>query len=339
LNAPDVPHISSETLEDFVLEKLPPVERAMVEHHVASCSSCRAALDEEQRFAAGIRSVGRAGLRSRLAESLAAPGQQRAPWGRILSAAAVLIVIAGIGIVYRWFTPGDRTPQVAETTAPALADKVSRDMPRPEEPEPSARFKEKRETPQASQPRISIVPAPALTEQRASRMQSGRSEGALMEKKGVLDAAAETPGVALAVSLKPSIWQTGQLSENPRSAQDERLSKADQQAAPPAAGAQMQKPQDLAGQMRTSPRTVVRVSPLADLPLADTADRTRAGAHGIPTQIIQSPDSLLFTLYTDLPFEREALRNARVRQITPDSILLLIGERHISYRLSLPAAR
>ncbi len=336
MNAPDVPHISSETLEDFVLEKLPPPERAMVEHHVASCSSCRAALEEEQHFAAGIRSVGRAGLKSRLAESLAAPGQQPAPWGRILSAAAVLVVIAGIGIVYRWFTPGDQAPQVAETMAPTRADKVSRDMPRPEEPEPSARFKEKRETHQASQPRISPVPTPALTEQRASRMESEPSKDARTENKGAVDAAAESPGVAMALSLQPSIWQTGQLSENPQSAQDERLSKTDQQAAPHAAGAQMQKRQDLAGQMPTSPRAFVRVSPLADLPLADTAGRTRGGAHGIPTQIIQSPDSLLFILYTDLPFEGEGLRNARVRQITPDSILLLIGERHISYRLSLP---
>ncbi len=160
-----------------------------------------------------------------------------------------------------------------------------------------------------------------------------------MENKAAVDAVAESPDVALALSLQPSIWQTGQVAEDSQPGRDERLLKSDQQAMPHAAGAQMQKRQDLAGHTQTSPRAVVRVSPLADLPLTGDADRTRTGARGIPTQIIQSPDSLVFTLYTDLSFEGEALRNARVRQITPDSILLLIGERRISYRLSLQAAR
>jgi anti-sigma factor RsiW len=340
LNEPDVPHISPETLEGFVLEKLPPVERTMVERHVATCSSCRAALEH---LAAGIRSFGRARLKSRLAESLAAPGQQPAPWGRILSAAAVLVVIAGIGIVYRWFTPGEQAPQVAETMAPVQADKVSRETARPEEPGPPVLFKDKREAPEGSQPRISPAPtpapAPALTGQTASSKESERSKDAFMENKAAVDAVAESPDVALALSLQPSIWQTGQVAEDSQPGRDERLLKGDQQAMPHAAGAQMQKRQDLAGHTQTSPRAVVRVSPLADLPLTGDADRTRTGARGIPTQIIQSPDSLVFTLYTDLSFEGEALRNARVRQITPDSILLLIGERRISYRLSLQAAR
>ena len=345
MNTPDVPHISPETLEDYVLEKLPPAERAMVEHHVATCSSCRAALEEELHLAAGIRSSGRTALKRRLAESLAASGQQPAPWGRILSAAAVLIVIAGIGIVYRWFTPGDQAPQIAETMAPVQADKASREMPRPEEPEPSARFREKREAPEGSQLRISPAPtpapvtAPALTGQTASTRESERAKDALMENKAAVDAAAESPDAASALSEHLSIWRTGQLTENTESDQYELFLKSDQLAAPHAAGAQMQKRQDLAGHIQTFPRAIVHVSPLVDLPLADAAGRTRAGAHGIPTQIIQSPDSLVFTLFTDLPFERDALRNARVRQSAPDSVVLLIGGRSISYNLSLPVAR
>jgi hypothetical protein len=329
LNAPDVPHISPETLEDVILEKLPPVERAMVEQHLATCSSCRAALEEERHLAAGIRSFGRAGLKSRLAESLAAPGRQPAPWGRILSAAAVLVVIAGIGIVYRWLTPGEQSPQIAETITPVQADKASREMAHPEKPE----------APEGPQPRVSPAPAPARTEQTAVRMESERSKDALTEKKAASDAGAESPDVAPALSQQPSIWQTGQLAENPRPGQDERWMKSDQQAAPHAAGAQIQKRQDLAGRVQTFPRAVVRVSPSADVLLTGDADRTRAGARGIPTQIVQYPDSLVFTLYTDLSFEGEALRNARVKQTSPDSILLLIGERQISYGLSLPVAR
>ena len=327
MNVPEVPHISPETHEDFVLEKLAPVERTMVEQHVATCSSCRAALEEERRIAAGIRSFGRARMKKRLAESLAAPGRQPAPWGRILSAAAVLVVIAGIGIVYRWFTPGEQAPQIAETTTPVQAEKASREQPaRPEENEPSARFRDKRE-------------APARTGQTASIKESERSKDAPIEKKAAVNAEVESPDAALALSLPPSIWQTGQLAENPQPGQDESRLKSDQLAAPHAAGAQMQKRQDLAGQVQAFPRAVVRVLPSADLLLTGAADRTRAGSHGIPTQIVRYPDSLVFTLYTDLSFEGESLRHARVRQISPDSILLLIGERQISYGLSLQPVR
>jgi hypothetical protein len=224
-------------------------------------------------------------------------------------------------------------------------DKASRDSPRPEESKPSARFREERDAPTGSQLRIAPAPvtapitAPALTGQTASTKERERSKDELIENKAAADAGVESPDVALTLSVQPSIWQTGQLAETPRPGQDERWLKSDQQAAPHAAGAQMQKRQDLAGRKQTLPRAVVLVSPSADLLLTGAADRTRAGVQGIPTQIIQYKDSLVFTLYTDLPFEGEALHNARVRQISPDSILLLIGERQISYRLSLQPVR
>jgi hypothetical protein len=91
--------------------------------------------------------------------------------------------------------------------------------------------------------------------------------------------------------------------------------------------------------MHTLPRTIVRVASLLDLPLSGTAGHTRVGMHEIPTHITQSPDSVVFTLYTDLPLNGQALRDARLRQVTPDSVVLTIGGRSISYRLSLPASR
>jgi hypothetical protein len=142
-----------------------------------------------------------------------------------------------------------------------------------------------------------------------------------------------------ALAEENAIWQTGKLTENPEPDQDDQWLKSDQQPAPHAAGAQMQKRQDLAGRVHTLPRTVVRVSPLLELPLSGTDSRTHVRTHEIPTHITQSPDSVVFTLYTDLPLEGQALRNARVRQVTPDSLVLTIGGRSISYRLSLPAAR
>jgi hypothetical protein len=331
LNEPDDPHISSESLENFVLERLSPAGRAMVENHLATCASCRDALEEERYLAAGIRSSGRSALKRRLAESLTAPDQQPAPWGRIVIAAAVLVVIAGIGLVYRWLTPVEQAPQVAEAIAPAQADKAPRDLPSSEKPEASRpskeerEFKAKREAPKA------------LTGQTASRAAGTPSKDVLMENS--VTGAAESPEAASALSSDHSIWQTGLLTENTASDQYELLLKSDQQAAPHAAGAQMQKRQDLGGRVQTIPRAIVRVSPLIDLPPSETASRTRVGTHEIPTQISQEADSIVFTLYTDLAIEGKALRDAHVRQIAPDSIVLLIGARSISYKLLLPATR
>ena len=339
MNAADVPHISSETLEDFVLEKLPPDERASVERHVATCASCRTTLEEERQLAAGIRSSGRAALKSRLAESLVTSGQETVPWGKILSAAAVLMLITGIGLVYRWLTPVEQFPQVVESITHTQADKAPGAPPPATEPQPSRRLQEK------------ISPVPALTEQTASRTEqkASRSEQTASDVEGMrlkdalseekVTAGAETPEVAFAPTVHRSIWQTGQLTENPEPDQDYLWLKSDQQPAPHAAGAQMQKRQDLAGAVHMLPRTIVRVSPLLELPLSGTAGRTRAGTYEIPTHITQSPDSVVFTLYTDLPLEGQALRDAQLRQVTPDSVVLTIGGRSISYRLSLPASR
>jgi len=360
LNAADVPHISSETLEDFVLEKLPPDERASVERHVATCASCRTTLEEERQLAAGIRSSGRAALKSRLAESLVTSGQETVPWGKILSAAAVLMLITGIGLVYRWLTPVEQFPQVVESITHTQADKAPGAPPPATEPQPSRRLQEK------------ISPVPALTEQTASgtdqtpsgtgqsasrtkqtasrtEQKASRSEQTASDVEGMrlkdalseekVTAGAETPEVAFAPTVHRSIWQTGQLTENPEPDQDYLWLKSDQQPAPHAAGAQMQKRQDLAGAVHMLPRTIVRVSPLLELPLSGTAGRTRAGTYEIPTHITQSPDSVVFTLYTDLPLEGQALRDAQLRQVTPDSVVLTIGGRSISYRLSLPASR
>ena len=370
MNAADVPHISSETLEDFVLEKLPPDERASVERHVATCASCRTTLEEERQLAAGIRSSGRAALKSRLAESLVTSGQETVPWGKILSAAAVLMLITGIGLVYRWLTPVEQFPQVVESIIHTQADKAAGPPPPATEPQPSPRLKEKRDAGKGSEPGTS--PARALTEQTASgtdqtpsgtgqsasrtkqtasrtEQKASRSEQTASDVEGMrlkdalseekVTAGAETPEVAFAPTVHRSIWQTGQLTENPEPDQDYLWLKSDQQPAPHAAGAQMQKRQDLAGAVHMLPRTIVRVSPLLELPLSGTAGRTRAGTYEIPTHITQSPDSVVFTLYTDLPLEGQALRDAQLRQVTPDSVVLTIGGRSISYRLSLPASR
>jgi hypothetical protein len=325
LNAPDDSHISSEILENFVLERLSPAGRAMVENHLATCASCREALEEERYLAAGIRSSGRSDLKRRLAESLTATDQQPAPWGRILSAAAVVVVIAGIGLVYRWLTPVEQAPQVAETISPAQADKAPRDLTSLDKPEPSRRIKEKRDA------------SKALKGQTSSLAAGESLNDAIMENR--VTVAAESPDAASALSGHLSIWQTGQLTENTESDQHELMLKSDQQAAPHAAGAQMQKRQDLAGRVQTIPRAIVRVSPLIDLPPFETASRTRVGTHEIPTQISQHADSIVFTLYTDLPIDGQALRGAHLRQIAPDSVVLLIGGQSISYKLSLPVTR
>ena len=112
MNGAENNHLLPETIEDAVLGRLTPEERSRVESHVLDCAMCREAMEQERLIAAGTKAWGRAAMKQKLAGRIAAASQQRTPWPHILSAAALLIVIIGIGVLFRWRSP-DREPGVS----------------------------------------------------------------------------------------------------------------------------------------------------------------------------------------------------------------------------------
>ncbi|MBP1691694.1 MAG: putative zinc-finger, partial [Bacteroidetes bacterium] len=132
-----------ELLGHFVLGKLPDAQRQALERHLQSCPECRKRVDGERLLAAGVQRAGREDMKARLRERLglgdgrreareeetqygatrsaferppasAAPGRSAAPvpqrrlnraWVFAAATAACVVIVAGVGILNRWWTP------------------------------------------------------------------------------------------------------------------------------------------------------------------------------------------------------------------------------------------
>jgi hypothetical protein len=95
-----------EHLGFFVLGKLGDAERSAAELHLATCESCRQAVQKERLLAAGGKYLGREMLRSSLRERIQARTPSTVPWPKIVSAAAIIGIVIGIGIYSEWFSTG-----------------------------------------------------------------------------------------------------------------------------------------------------------------------------------------------------------------------------------------
>ena len=91
-------------LEELVLGRLSDAERAEVEAHASGCERCARAIRNEQLLTAGAKRMGRDILKERLKAALEEP-TLGIPWVRILSAAAVLFLLVGVGWLNHWFIP------------------------------------------------------------------------------------------------------------------------------------------------------------------------------------------------------------------------------------------
>ena len=93
-------------LERFVLDRLTEEERRHCENHLRRCETCQQAVREEQRFAAGAKRLGRDQLKGRIRNSVGFVGRQRISWRQVAAVAAALVIVAGIGVVFRWWQVG-----------------------------------------------------------------------------------------------------------------------------------------------------------------------------------------------------------------------------------------
>jgi len=93
---------SEELLENYVLDRIDASLRQELQQHLASCRECRELVEEETILAAGIRGAGAMEVKERL-RSMIKGKESDVPWPHILSIAAALFLIIGIGIYNRWF--------------------------------------------------------------------------------------------------------------------------------------------------------------------------------------------------------------------------------------------
>lgn len=112
-------------LSRYVLERVPPAGRVELERHLTACAECRALVEQERVLAAGIRRAGRDHLRARLAAQVRDGRRAAVPWPRVLAAAAVLLVIAGVLVVPRWLAVRTEAPVEMTGSRESLPEPVS----------------------------------------------------------------------------------------------------------------------------------------------------------------------------------------------------------------------
>ncbi len=151
------PAKDEEALELFVRGSLSEEEQRAFQRHVARCASCRRLVAQERMVAAAAKVAGRADLKKRLQERLGAREPRKWQWLPYASAAAVMLIILGVGIFYRWYLPRNTGESaMREVAPPAAAEPTRKELPpspqraRAVPPSPTAELKAKAPAPKKS---------------------------------------------------------------------------------------------------------------------------------------------------------------------------------------------
>jgi len=344
----------AELLERYVLQRVEQDQREKLESHLNACMQCRAAVDEEMHLAAGIRRAARAELKARLRQTVTAERVIALPWIRLATAAAIVVILVGVGIYNDWFTwYGEKqyTPafrqeeEVSESREGAKPPSVSED----EQPGKETKgADDQRAKPQALEKRVSREPARERTLEKGKHTDIAPdaiadkiSGDALKKERESQDevAGAETglPGWSVLVegTILPPPRETSQLimAQTESSASEGARSHARQKAGTPELS------QKIFVQQGTRSQTFI----LHQLPASRLKDQRGATPRTIPSLIESTEQGLKLTLYPEILYGEEELQRATIEPIGQDSIILTLGNQRIGYRIpsvwykSLPA--
>jgi hypothetical protein len=328
-------HIASdgELLSRYALGRLDEAERERVDRHTAGCPACMEALRREMRIAAGVRRLGREDLKAELKRRVAADPQP-AGWPRILSAAAAVGIVAGLGVYYAWFTGGGtpppppvgspplagrtESPRQGEGNAPAreLTDKVKGDRTAESPTRLSGQLQTERKTPvspasrdakndRGGAPAAGDISSRVTAGEAAAMEPAGEfwSEGVVERGEGALDAGAPR-GAVTSQEKNAVLFKSKVLKE-----EEGRLKDAPS---------------------RPRSQYFLRQQPASALP----ADRERSGRdqQSVPTRIDQRGSTTTMTMYLDSLVDEREIKKARVEAVSDDSVVVTLGRKKILYR-------
>jgi anti-sigma factor RsiW len=355
------PHIADDPdrLEEFVLGRLDAAGREAVENHVASCDRCAKAVRNERALAAGARSLGRSIVKENLQRRLALrAAPSRTPWPRILSVAAVLCILAGVGWLNHWFLGTEpRSEMVTDKLSGAKSPGAEQPMPRPtEQPTaPSTRRADRDE-----EGKITAAPRPPEYAAKADRPAGetdarvrSAEESRPVVKNEMADLAADggrqKVGISQDVKIdmekagpEESFWVEGKaIAEAPTmvtgmaAGKDASQLKKKSVAQAPLAEKEtrsLQAAGSVAAQSNMNFRVLQRTS--GALPGSrQNLQQRNAPPSGVQTHFENKQGETVMTLYLDSLVDRRDLRNATVDRVADDSLIVNIGNQKIGYRL------
>lgn len=346
--------IDHDLLERYLLGRVTPSERMTVEENLRTDETWRIALMEERRLAAVVRRAGRDDVKARLRTRVATPAR-RVPWVRAASIAAILVTAVGIGVLLRRPSvvdlPSGQTPpiasdmDVATETAPAVTgdEKTATDAgtrrgaepgAKPASPAESGSRRDRTEERLASRP--AEEPVTGELEAQFGKEKSEKPAGSRVKDDRPAEAGAVTDAVGLdeTDAATSGEWVLATVTPTTGEKKDSRSNEIR-----PAAEAE--------GALRKSDRapavvgkgaTVAQAATVAQMPVSALPGRQQtlqaAAPAGTMQALIQRRDGeTLVTLYPEIPFSAEELRQAQTRMIGDDSIVVEIGRQRVGMKM------
>jgi hypothetical protein len=333
----------------FVLGRLGPEERLRCDDHLRTCEICRMAVMRERTIAAGAKRLGREELRRRLREATGSVPAAGLPWQQIVGIAAVVVIVIGTGVLYRWWsessdvTSHSTGPMMTEerlqkpaVSAPTEAENRPQKTDIGEHQEPSLTTADGRATdveksapaPLTSGGKDGLARA-AQTEHEsgaARRDKMNREEG-----KDAKELLAAAPGKQVsAEQTQQQTWLQGVVTPRPASkgpalGQSPRANALKGRETDAVAAKKTETVADAAGNDYT-----VSQRPLSALP----GSRQLGHPRGTVETLLEEQDHRSrLTLFLDSLFSEEELQQATVEVVTEDSIVVRLRDRMIGYRL------
>ncbi len=297
-----------ELVELFVSGTLRPDQEKVFESHLEQCATCRAITDREAVLREGIRIYARNSLKSRLRTRVALSSPAAIPWPHIISAAAVLVIIVGIGIQTGLWKNAELTLKDADVGRMDTVRSLGH-----ADVEPGASPEEVGE----------LVPAESVEESRAEEIDEMEAAASIRRERAL---SVSPPSAEIAKSqVEPPggiVWVTGKiLTEQPRTAF--RAEKKIAAAAEDQASFQMRS-KDVEG-----PRMTVSQKPLQMLP-SGQQQVGLTGLREVMTALEEKDDSIHMTIFTDdMEVQSQPLQ---IMPITDDSIIVTAGKARIAFK-------
>ncbi|MCX6134196.1 MAG: anti-sigma factor [Ignavibacteriales bacterium] len=332
-------------LSQYVLGRLDASHASELDNHLRQCAPCRDAVEAEQQLAAGVRRAGRDALKQRLTKRIEQQGTGT-NWYRVAAVAAAIVVLLTIGINNKWFFSGETKVADSRLKSDSIAPKTEV-IPQP--PSPGQQSPEKTQLADVSKP--SSVAERDLAESKGAGAggseldrKKGEAEGG---KRDVMNVPVpDNSGNILSkkdqVMAEPNaegIWVEGTVvsgEENVRAAGKamDKTSEDLREMAPKGKKeptALMSFAARSRAQQSDGPPVVVTQHPISDLPKSQM--RRKQSLSQVQTLFCSDSGGLTMSLYSDSLFTRNDLSEARLQTIRKDSVVLLLGNQRIGYRL------
>lgn len=292
-----------ELVERFVAGEVADDERRALESHLETCAECRTVVQHERAVRAGVRQFARMEMKDRLRNRLGLTKAGSVPWPHVVSAAAVILVVVGLGLYNRWWIEPEPVVEEPGITAEGpVAEEPLADHRQP--PAPSAETSEELEDRSRTARRTERQPAERIL---------------LMDEDQVPPMAGVTPSAP--VQQEPIVWVVGTVIERQQTDREEARSELE------AAAKQVAAPQRFGSNQSDRPSIIVSQQPLSKLPMDQ---RARDGSVIMAT-IDQRNDSLQITVYADEGTPPVA--SLPVDAITDDSLVISVDGLRIGLRI------